>query len=207
MADAKEVGRIAIRSWVTLGIGVTAAAVFSSPPLEHTLIYDRTAIAAGQFWRLWTGHLVHFNASHLFWDLAVFLPAGIWLEQIVPALTRWFYLLAPLLISLLLLALQPTLEQYAGLSGIAAGVLVLLALVNLRRDAPAPRWFWPAVLSLVAIKVVLELVADRPLFIRLDSGVNTVPLAHVGGITCALIALPAAKAEFSRRMADRRSDR
>ena len=147
--------------------------------MADALIYDRAAIAAVQTWRLWTGHLVHLNSSHLFWDLAVFLPAGIWLECIASALTRWFYALTPLLISCLLWMCEPTLRQYAGLSGVATGLLVLLALVQTRRDAAGPRWFWPAVLLLVAFKVIVETLVHAPLLVRLDPGIRTVPLAHV----------------------------
>jgi membrane associated rhomboid family serine protease len=124
----------------------------------------------------------------LLWDHAVFLPAGAWLERTTPGLTRWFYALTPLTISALLLLGEPALSYYAGLSGLATGVLVLLALVQLRRDSAGPPWFWPGVLLLVAAKVVMELRAQAPLVVRFDSGVRTVPLAHIGGIACALIA-------------------
>lgn len=188
MDGAQKLARVAARLWATLSVGVAAGVVYAWPRLADGLIYDRAEIFAGQVWRMWTGHLVHFNPGHLLWDLAVFLPAGAWLELIAPALARWFYALAPLAISALLLGGEPTLSYYAGLSGLATGVLVLLALVQLRRDTGGPRWFWPAVLLLVAAKVVMELRAPAPLVVRFDSGVRTVPLAHLGGIACALIA-------------------
>jgi rhomboid family GlyGly-CTERM serine protease len=185
---APTLGEFAIRSWATLLIGVAAGMAFAWPAAAEILIYDRAEIFTGQVWRMWTGHLVHFNSSHLLWDLAVFLPAGVWLEQTNPGPTRWFYFLTPPAISALLIAGEPTLAYYAGLSGLATGVLVLLALVELRRDSAGPRWFWPGVLLLVAVKVVLELREPAPLIVRLGSGVRTVPLAHLGGIACALIA-------------------
>lgn len=168
MDGAQKLTRIAARSWATLAVGIAAGGVFAWPRLADALIYDRGEILTGQVWRMWTGHLVHFNPGHLLWDLAVFLPAGAWLELTAPALARWFYALAPLAISALLLAAEPTLSYYAGLSGIATGVLVLLALVQLRRDTTGPRWFWPGVLLLVAAKVVMELRAEAPLLVRFD---------------------------------------
>ena len=67
-------------------------------------------------------------------------------------------------------------------------MLVLLALVQLRRKAGEPRWFWLGVLLLVAAKIIVEATVRAPLFARFDTGVRVVPLAHVGGIVCALLA-------------------
>jgi len=47
------------------------------PTTHSALLYDRTAILRGEWWRLWTGHWVHFSFSHLAWNLAVLLGAGL----------------------------------------------------------------------------------------------------------------------------------
>jgi len=178
----------AARSWVTVVIAAAAVAALAWPGLARALVYERADIAAGEVWRLWTGHLVHYNGGHLFWDLAVFVPAGMWLEAIAPGLARRFCLLGPPAISAALFVGEPSLARYAGLSGLATGVLVLLALVQWRRDVRAPRWFWPAVLALVALKIVLEAFSAEPLLARFEPGVRVVTLAHVGGAACAIVA-------------------
>ncbi len=188
MNRAKKIREIAVRSRATLAIAAATGLAFVWPRLAGALIYERADIFAGQVWRLWTGHLVHYSPSHLWLDLAVFVAAGAWLEWIAPRLARWFYVLAPPAISAVLLWGDPTLERYAGLSGVATGLLVLLALVQLRRKAGEPRWFWLGVLLLVAAKIIIEATAHAPLFARFDAGVRVVPLAHVGGIVCALLA-------------------
>lgn len=193
MDAAQKPGVRLIRLAATLSIAGVAGLAFVWPRLAGALIYERADIGAGQAWRLWTGHLVHYTGSHLLFDLAVFLAAGLWLEWIRPPLARWFYLLAPPAISAALWWGDPALERYAGLSGLATGMLVLLALVQRRRDVGAPPWFWPAVLLLVAVKVVVESTTQTPLFARLDAGVRVVPLAHLGGIVCALVAFLAAQ--------------
>lgn len=185
---AKKIRDIAARPWVTLVIAAAAGLAFAWPRLTGALIYERADIFAGQVWRLWTGHLVHYSPSHLWLDLAVFVAAGAWLEWIAPRLARWFYLWAPPAISAVLLWGDPKLERYAGLSGVATGLLVLLALVQLRRKTGEPRWFWLGVLLLVAVKIIVEVTARGPLFARFAAGVRVVPLAHVGGIACALLA-------------------
>ena len=46
------------------------------PRFSDLLVYDRQAILSGELWRLLTAPLVHFSASHLFWDVVVFSLAG-----------------------------------------------------------------------------------------------------------------------------------
>jgi rhomboid family GlyGly-CTERM serine protease len=124
---------------------------------------------------------VHFSASHLFWNLVVFVPAGVWLERRDAAALRWALLLSPLAIGLALLAFEPSLGLYAGISGVASGVLVALAVHGLRTE-PRARWLWLAVLVLFAAKVGLESFSTRPLNPALATqGVHSVPLAHLVG--------------------------
>jgi rhomboid family GlyGly-CTERM serine protease len=184
-----------LRSWATLLVAAAALACFFLPRLADALLYRRAAITAGQFWRLWTGHLVHFGWRHLAADLAVFLAVGLWLESFAPRTTRWFLALAPAAISALLFVADPSLTFYGGLSGVAVGLLVLLALVQLRRDVAAQRWLWPAVLALVAVKVGIEAVSNTPLVAGFGPGIKVSTLAHLGGIAGALLAWPWARRE------------
>ena len=187
-----------LRSWATLLVASAALAVFAFPSLADALLYRRTELAAGQLWRLWTGHLVHFGWQHLAADLAVFLAAGIWLESITPRTARVFLALTPAAISGLLFLADPQLAFYGGLSGVAVGVLVLLALVQLRCDRASPRWFWPAVLALVVLKVGSEAFSAAPLVASFGPDIKVSTLAHLGGIACALLAWPLARREAMR---------
>lgn len=187
-----------LRSWATLLVAAVALAVFAFPSLDQELLYRRTDLAAGQLWRLWTGHLVHFGWQHLAADLAVFLAAGVWLESLAPRAARSFLGLAPAAISGLLFFADPQLAFYGGLSGVAVGILVLLALVQMRCDRASPRWFWPAVLALVALKVGLEAFSAAPLVASFGPDIKVSTLAHLGGIACALLAWPLAGKEAGR---------
>ena len=172
--------------WGTVVLFLLALAALGVPRVSDGLIYDRDLILRGQLWRAWTGHFVHFGFSHFFWDFAVFLPAGIWLERAWPVLARGFFLICPLVISVCLLGFDPTLARYAGISGLATGVLVLLALRQLDRRPGEPRWFWFAVLALVALKIGRELVSGAPLLVTDFATVRTVPWAHVVGAAAAI---------------------
>ena len=100
-------------------MAVLALAVQAWPGAEDALEINR---AFSRVWsRLWTAYIVHFGGSHLFWNLAIFLPAGIWAERLVPWRTRFFYLVGSPFIGLVLLAFDREMANYRGLSGVAAG--------------------------------------------------------------------------------------
>ena len=172
--------------WVTIVISVAALITSAYAHLADALIYQRSLIFSGQIWRTWTGHIVHFGPTHLAWDLAVFLPAGAWLENLRPLCARWLYLVCPIVISVILLAFDPSLERYAGLSGLAIGTLVLLAVIQLTNKNESP-WLWLGVLVLVAAKLVLEIRQGAPLLVSDFANIRNVPLAHFGGVGCGLL--------------------
>ena len=174
--------------WAVPLVAALALAAPFWPGAPHGLWFERDRVLEGEWWRLWTAHVVHLGASHLFWNLAVFLPAGLWAERIAPRRTRWFLLLAPPAIGLVLLALAPGLQGYVGLSGVAAGMLAWLAFLKLRA-ADSDRGFWWGALALLGLKIVAESMAGRPIFASFPLGNEVpVPLAHLAGIACAVLA-------------------
>ncbi len=182
-------------SWASLLVGGAAAICLALPQFSDTLLYRRAEMAGGEYWRLWTGHLVHFGGRHLLADLIVFLVAGVWLESFARWTTRGFLVLAPAAISAFLYFADPQLTFYGGLSGVAVGLLVLLALLQVRRDKLAPRWIWVGVLVLVAVKGALEAFTNTPLVSDFGPNIKVSSLAHLGGILCALLAWPLARWE------------
>ncbi len=178
------------RSWATLAVAAGAIAVGASPAWRDTLLYRRIELTDGELWRIWSGHLVHFGWRHLLADLAIFAAAGGWLESVTPRTTRLYLGFAPAAISASLYLADPELAFYGGLSGLAIGLLTLLALVQLRRDRHAQRWLWPAVLALVAGKLAIEAISHTPLLSDFGPGIKVSTLSHLGGIACALFAWP-----------------
>lgn len=164
-----------------------ALALAFVPTAADSLLYNRDAILGGEWWRLFTGHWVHFSLSHLAWNCVVLFGAGIWLERVQPGrLLRYLAIAAPLL-SLAFLAIEPAMRVYGGLSGLATGVVVLLALTQLSRN-PGDRPRWIALLVLVLLKLGLE--AIRPTALFADFGATAVrasTLAHLAGAISALI--------------------
>jgi rhomboid family GlyGly-CTERM serine protease len=184
---AETMGARVGRTRATLALALFAGVVLGSQGLSAVLIYDRELLARGQLWRAWTGHVVHYGSSHLLWDLVVLVPAGCWLESRWPKAARRFYLACPLVISAVLFVFDPELVRYAGLSGLATGVLVLLAGSHLGSRDDGRRWLWVGVLVLVTAKLAHEFISGAPLVVSdLGGNVRSVPLAHLVGAVCGI---------------------
>lgn len=156
------------------------------PAAQDAGLYERTAILHGEWWRLWTCHWVHFSMSHLAWNLVVLLGAGAWLERRHPGLVIAYTLLGAPLISLTLLLGEPAMQTYGGLSGIATGVVVLLALTELGRHGRDRAWWW-GLLILVAAKIAFDATQTEPLLAGFGTqAVRSSVLAHAAGAAAAL---------------------
>ena len=163
------------------------------------LVLDRDALAAGQIWRLWTGHWVHFSASHLGWNLVVLLAAGTWLECVRPGRLWRHALVVTPFISLAILVLEPGLQAYGGLSALATGAVVLLGLHQLRTP-DASRLLWIGVLGLVVLKCAGDVLHLGPGFARYDEAtVRTSTTAHAAGAIVAVLQFAAGRWREWRR--------
>lgn len=49
---------------------------FCLPQAKATLAYNKYAIAQGEYWRFLSGHWVHYNFAHFFWDTLDFFVFG-----------------------------------------------------------------------------------------------------------------------------------
>ncbi len=172
--------------WVTALVVALALLVTGVPGWAAALAYDRAGLSRGEIWRLWTGHLVHFSASHLGWDLLVVAFVGTWVERADFRGGRWLWFWAPPLVSLVLLLGEPALVRYGGLSGLATAAVVFACLSEWRR-AHAQRNLWLMLLALVALKIGVEFITGHNFFTRFDSlPVRAVPLSHAAGFAAAI---------------------
>jgi rhomboid family GlyGly-CTERM serine protease len=166
----------------------TALLVFLVPSLSGRLIYDRTEIAQGEVWRLFTGSLVHFSPSHLFFNLLVFGVVGWAISNRGYPGFRVFCILSAGLIGTTLYALTADVVQYGGLSGVACGAVVYLALHGL-----AERGIWrilcAGALLLTVCKILLEFWLGQFLFVNsADGAFVPVPLSHaIGSLTALMV--------------------
>jgi rhomboid family GlyGly-CTERM serine protease len=158
---------------------------------RELLRYDRAALAAGEWWRWLSGHLVHLSWRHAFMDLAAALALG-WLfgRELSPRRWAWVLLLSLLAVNAGLWWLDPGLAWYVGLSGILHGVMGAAAVTLARRRVPVGYWL----LGALALKLGVEQVLG-PLWLAAESAggpviVNSHLYGAAGGILAALVPGP-----------------
>ena len=143
---------------MTLLFVVVAFAVAIFPESAPWLIYDRSAILSGQFWRMLACHWVHFSARHLISDVVPLAIAGWIIETRRLPGFGWLCAIVPWTISAALLLFAPQMQYCAGLSGLATAAITFLALHGLSEPAPWRR-LCAAALFILVVKTIYELVA------------------------------------------------
>lgn len=179
--------------WIFLALAAVALVIQLVPGWRDALLYDRTALRAGAWWRIWTGHLVHFGWPHFIADAGLFLILGWLLQDRHRGFTRVALAFLPAFIAGALYWLDPSMERYGGLSAFNLGLLVYLALQGWRRDWTD--WFWPAVLLIYVGEVIFEIVQGGRGggLIRFDDpAIHVATSAHVASAVYALLAWVAA---------------
>ena len=149
------------------------------------LSYDRPAIAAGEFWRLLSGHFVHLGVSHLIWDAAGMLL--IW-YLVGRSFSRKQWLVVSLVavvgIDLGFWFLEPNLTWYVGLSGLVHGLLAAGVVGSLKSEGA---YMWILGVGLIAKLAYEALVGPVPGSAE-SSGGTVIVAAHVYGAVAGAIA-------------------
>jgi rhomboid family GlyGly-CTERM serine protease len=169
---------------VTITISTLSALIFLLPGAEW-LEYDRNAILSGEWWRIVTGHWVHFSARHFLYDTAAFGIAGWMIETRGCRHFGWLCALAVFVISGSMLLFDPHLQICGGLSGLATAAVVFLALNGLEERGPW-RWICMTALLLCAAKLALESATGSFVVLRAASTFAPVPANHIAGAFTAL---------------------
>lgn len=149
------------------------------PDSWHELLrYERSAVAQGELWRLFTGNLIHLGWAHLALNGAALLTMG-WLFGEERSLTGWS--LDLLVCSLFccggLFLFSPATDWVVGLSGVLHGLFVIGASGWIRHGTGAG---W-VLLGGVSLKVTWEQwQGEIPLSAEIVGG-NVITDAHLWG--------------------------
>jgi len=182
-------------SWVIVALlAVCLLMAAGGEGLRELSRYERQAIESGEYWRLVSGHLVHLGFGHLWPNVAALAIIGLLFDDVFRS-ADWLRVGAAsaAAIDLGLLALEPTVLWYVGLSGVlhgfvAAGALALL----LRREVLG------AVLGVgLVAKLAFEQTVGPVPFTAQSVGGPVVVAAHLYGAIGALLA--EAAAQLARR--------
>jgi rhomboid family GlyGly-CTERM serine protease len=169
--------------WVFLVVAVAATIVQMNGAWRDGLVFDRTAIARGEWWRIWTGHLIHFGWPHFIADVGLFVILGRLLEWQHPWLSRFAIVALPAVISASVYWFDPAMTRYGGLSAVNVGLLLFLACNGWQKSWVD--WFWPAVLVIYVGEIILEATKGHGHgggMIQFDDpSVRVATVAHIGG--------------------------
>jgi len=176
----------------SLLLAAAAVAVAARSSWSDHLCYRRSAILAGQVWRLLTGHLVHASRDHLLWDVTALLLIGFLFEGHLNNHFVWVTVASMLAVSGGLLTLDPALESYCGLSGLLSALWVCGAMLAAHAERVSgrtllARLYW-ACLALDGAKLGYEAFHGAPLFVEIHRlGGFPVPAAHLFGALAGLL--------------------
>lgn len=151
---------------------------------QMSLRFDRAGLQHGQWWRLFTGHLVHFDLRHLLFDGAgVVLLWMLFARELSPLHWLAVVLASMLAIDAGLWWLTPQIQWYIGVSGVLHGIWAAGAIAGMRRGDKTATWL----LGLLVVKLCVEqLYGPR----SMEPALPVITQAHVyGAVGGALVAL------------------
>jgi rhomboid family GlyGly-CTERM serine protease len=171
-------------------------AALAWPNLADHLVYDRSAIAAGEVWRIATGHLMHGSLVHWAFDsFALAALAGVMAAARLPGLGT-IVVSSMLAVSGALWFLRPDIEVYVGLSGIDSALFVGVALGLAARLEGLGRVLAWGCLVLFGAKVLFEGLTGFAIFARTN---DVLYEAHLAGALAAVLVVGIRSVIESRR--------
>jgi rhomboid family GlyGly-CTERM serine protease len=173
-ADGTRV-RLPVLSAAVVAMATWLWFTFGAAP--EALVFDRAAVAGGEWWRLATGHWVHSDASHA----ALNIAALALIAPLVETAGRRF-LLAALIAGTLAVTAGvvwglPEIARYCGLSGVLNTLFVAALGVMWRRHRH------PILIAIgggLLVKLALELASGASLVVATEW--PSVPAAHLAGV-------------------------
>lgn len=158
-----------------------ALAAWAASAFPDACTLERSSLASGQVWRLWTGHLVHASRAHFNYDVG----AAVLLCCVFGPGKRWLWM--PPVIGIAILAAMPGVEHYYGLSAVLHAWVVVIAAKLWREKTGAYSWIAAGILAVTIGKAALETALGHSLFTaELDFGG---PVLHASHLIGALIGL------------------
>ena len=187
----------------TVSVALMAIGLLVIPTDFAWLETNFESIGAGQWWRIWTGHLLHFDSNHLIWDLLMFVVLGTACER---GRSRTFAVALMVLGALITASLAiycPEITVYRGLSGIDTGLFVWLVVEQIQHSFSDRRrskaFLWCLALLGLAGKLTFEATTGQTLFVD-SNGFQPLVESHLAGLVGGLLISIGLSASVSSKM-------
>ena len=170
---------------VTIAAVLAAVLLHAVPGAAELLIFDRSAIAEGDGWRVITGNWIHYSPSHLAMDAGGLLLGGWMVERRSRSLAAVCIVGGALVVGIGVFGFARDLERFGGLSGIVVAVLLLAALLETFTEV-GKRVAGAILLAAVMIKLVMELGSERTMLTGSGDTIIIARMSHLVGAAYAL---------------------
>jgi len=181
--------------YVSLILTAVALLIHYYHPLRPHLLYTRTALVHGDFWRLISCHWVHLNTDHLLWSAMTFFVLGSFCEIMDRTKYMMTVGISTIFIPMAIWFAMPHLKAYGGLSGLDCALYSLLIVLFIKREWPMQKWRWiifyTIMLVLLPAKIIYEVTSGLTIFVHnFNANMVPVPLSHlVGGVVGLVVGL------------------
>ena len=147
------------------------------------LEYDRSELAAGEWWRAWSGHCVHYSARHAIVDVIALFIVSLAIEiRCGHGALIGLIIVIPPLLSLTLYFSAPSLTAYRGASGICVAFAFAVSL-EIWRESKTVRATLLVLACLFVLKTMCEMVGVGMNFSGISGDVRIAWQAHLFGAT------------------------
>ena len=175
---------------VTIAITALSVLAFAAPAMTEALQLDFAQVAQGQWWRILTGHATHFGASHLFWDVLMFVGLGALCEvrhrRIFPVAIS----VMALTISLTVRLACPGIDIYRGLSGLDTGLFTWIVfdeiVLAIKRCDRSSLTLWATTSIGLMAKLLFELTTGQTLFVA-EGAFQPLVESHLAGAMVGIV--------------------
>ncbi|MES9993733.1 MAG: rhombosortase, partial [Candidatus Thiodiazotropha sp.] len=176
---------------LTVGTVLITAAMMALPQLHGLFYFELSPVISGEWWRLLSGHLIHADWEHWFWNATALAVLGLYLEK----QSRYLWMLGMLAgitsVNILLLSEWSQVTRYCGLSGVL-NTLLVLALFRYWRQTDSA-WVMAAAFICLS-KLTLELHSGTSLLTHITW--PPYPPAHLAGTLAGVFLLLGMKAQL-----------